>query len=84
LKSCEELGPVRLPASLPWLYVVRHQQAHFSDRLEKIYEILETMNYTMFGATDKTVVSLEEVSTTLGDIDITIQTLPKNLGVDSG
>ena len=38
----------------------------------------------MFGATDKTVVSLEEVSTTLGDIDITIQTLPKNLGVDSG
>ena len=70
------------------IFVVRNQREYFMDRLDKVYEILETMNDTMIGSTDKVNASLEEISVSLGDIDITVtethKALTKNLGVDSG
>lgn len=70
------------------VYVGRRQSAVLSDRFEQLHEILETMNDTMIGQSEKVCHTLDDVVTTLGDIDMTVtethKALTRNFGVDSG
>ena len=69
------------------VFVVRHQRHYFQDQLDQIHEILETMNDTMIGSTQRVSQALEEISSSLGDIDLTVtethKALTSKLGVGS-